>query len=257
MVKNYSFEWMRKDKWHFPKFDEFLATLEKSKKECVDLSRMNELILMLGFTLVAFLEIPSFFDENRNISEKYSQSLFFTCFMELLRSSTCTVFLSGCGLYKNAYHNVRYYLESIVQSMYMDSKHPNVDFPTKVEILKEVEDIRDYRGVRLIQKLEIENKDEIGKEYKKLSAKVHFTHKQLAVTASDVMDGNYHATKLDCTEVSNIYDSMRMLYDIFFSLFITYFPEIREVLKKNAGFIEQIKVHNLTLLSKNLDVKIR
>jgi hypothetical protein len=247
---------MRKDKWHFPKFDEFLATLEKSKKECVDLSKMNELILMLGFTLVAFSKIPSFFDENRCISEKYSQSLFFTCFMELLRGSACTVFLSGCGLYKNAFHNIRYYLESIVQSMYMDSKHPNVDFPTKVEILKEVEDLRDYRGVRLIQKLEIEYKDEIKKEYKKLSAKVHFTHKQLVVTASDVMDSNYHATDVDCTEVSNIYDSMRMLYDIFFFLFLAYFQEIKEELKRNTRFIEQIKIHNLTLLSKNLDVKM-
>lgn len=256
MVKNYFFEWMRKDKWHFPKFDEILTTMEKSKKECVDLSKMNELILMLGFTLVAFLKIPSFFDENRCISEKYSQSLVFTCFMELLRGSSCTVFLSGCGLYKNAYHNIRYYLESIVQSMYIDSKHPNIDFPTKMEILKEVEDLIDYRGVRLIKKLEIEHKDEIKKEYKKLSAKVHFTHEQLAVTASDVMDSNYHATNVDCTEVSNVYDSMRMLYDIFFFLFLAYFQEIKEELKTNIGFIEQIKVHNLVLLSKALDVEL-
>lgn len=140
--------------------------------------------------------------------------------------------------------------------MYIDSKHPNIDFPTKMEILKEVEDLPDYRGVRLIKKLEIEHKDEIKKEYKKLSAKVHFTHEQLAVTASDVMDSNYHATNVDCTEVSNVYDSMRMLYDIFFFLFLAYFQEIKEELKTNIGFIEQIKVHNLVLLSKALDVEL-
>jgi hypothetical protein len=140
--------------------------------------------------------------------------------------------------------------------MYLDLKHPNADFPTKVEILKEVEDLPNYRGVQLVQQLEIEHKDEIKREYRKLSAKVHFTHKQLAVTASDVMYSDYHATKVDCAEVSNIYDSMRMLYDLFFSLFLAYFSEIKEVLKKNAGFIEQIKVHNLVILSKVLDVKL-
>lgn len=256
MSKANSFEWMRRDKWHIPKFDEFQAVMEKSKKECGDLHKLNELILTLGFTLLAFPKIPSFFNENRFISEKYSQSFVFTSFMELLRGSARIVFLTGCGLYKNAYHDIRYALESIVQSYYLDSRHPNADFPTKIAILKEVEDLPQYRGVRLIKKFRLPKKDMkiLNEEYGRLSRKIHFTHGQLVVTATDVMESSYCSAEVDCSEVSNVYYSMRMLYGIFFFLFLTYFPEVRTTLLENNEFVKIVKDHNLNLLSKVLSI---
>lgn len=253
-------ERLRKDKWHF-NFDEFQAFLEKSKRECTDLQKIHELFFMLACTLVSLSKIPSFFDENRYISEKYSQSLVFHCFLELLRSSSCIVFLSGCGLYKNAYHNIRHALESIVQTLYIDTRHPYVDFPSKIEILKEVEDIPQYHGVKLLKVLEIDHKEEImkeydriNKEYRNLSRKVHFTYRQLLVTSKDFMESSLRSTKTDCSEVSNIYNSMRTVYDFFFFLFLTYFPEIRKPLAENTEFIETAKSHNLTLLTKALGI---
>jgi hypothetical protein len=248
-------EWMRRDKWRIPKFDDSLKTLEKSKKECADLTKMNELVLILGLTLVAMAKIPNFFDEMKEISDRYTQSLVFTSLMELIRASGRTVFLSGCGLYTNAYHNIRYCLESAIQSMYIDSKHPETDFSTKIEILKEVEDLPDYRGIQLVKKLDIECKKEINQEYKKLSARVHFRHEQFEGTASDVMSSTFILFKQDCKEVTNLYDSMRMLYDIFFLLLFTSFPEIKEELKKNAPFIELIRDHNLRNLSKVFGIR--
>jgi len=55
---------------------------------------------------------------------------------------------------------------------------------------------------------------------------------------------------IDCEEVSKIYDSMKKMYDIFFFLFFTYFPEVKKPLKKNPDFIQSVKDYNLTLLSR-------
>lgn len=242
---------MRRDRWHL-NFDEFQAALERSKKDCADLHRMNEFILTLAFASVAFLRTPSFFDENRNISERYSQSLVFTTFLELFRNSHHTLYLSSCGLYKNAYHNMRYALELMVQSSYIDSKYPNADFPTKIEILKKIEGKWEYRGSNLIDKLTTAYKGKIKNEYQRLSKKVHSSHRQLLFTAFNFMDRGYSSVYVDCSNVSNIYDSMTRLHGIFFLLFLTHFPEIKKVLVENEEFVKTIKDHNLILLSKVL-----
>jgi len=257
MSETNSFERMRRDKWHL-KFHEFQTVMEKSEKECVDLARMSELTFALACISIAFPKVPSFFDNDRYISERYSQSLVFTCFIEFVRSSFCTVYLCGCGLYKNAYHNIRYALESIIQASYLDSRHPNSDFPTKIEILKEVEDLPEYRGVQLVKKLDIAYKKETRKglieEYRKLSKKVHSTHRQFVATASNFMERSYSLVYVDCSEVSNIYDSVKMLYNIFFLLLLAHFPELRKPLRGNNEFVETVKSHDLTLLLKVLRI---
>jgi hypothetical protein len=123
---------------------------------------------------------------------------------------------------------------------------------------KEIEDKAEYRANRLIGKLPMSDKKKkpLREEYSKLSQMVHPTHKQVISTLTDLKKPDDGAPSIiDRDEILRIYESMARMYDIFF-LFTTYFPEIREELKKNTRFIEQIKVHNLTLLSKILDVRI-
>lgn len=260
LSKTNSFEWLRREKWHL-NFDEFQVATEKSKKECGDLLKIFEFVFMLTCTLVAFSKIPSFFDENGIMSERYSQSLLFHCFLELFRISSCNVFLTACGLYKNVYHNIRYALESMVQTFYLDSKHPHIDFPTKIEILKEVENLPNYRGVQLLKSSKTDKKEQIMREYRKikeeyesLSRKVHFTYRQLLMTSKDFEESTLHSTKVDCGEVRNIYDSIRTVYEFFFLLFLTYFPEIKKPLTENKEFVKTVKDHNLKLLCKILRI---
>lgn len=259
MYKKDPSEWLLRDKWHF-NFNEFPKTLEKSKRECPDLSKINELLFIIAWVYASFFRIPSFFI-NKKVSEKYSQTLVFTCLIDLMRSTNCTTFMIGCGLYKNAYHNIRYALESIVHSLYMDLKHPNADFSTKIEILNEVENLTNYHGVRLLKTLDIYNKEEImreydmiNKEYKKLSRNVHFTYRQLLVTAKNVMESRAFSSETDCTEVSKIYDSMKTVYDFFLFLVLSYFPELKELLAKNVEFVKAVEDHNLKLVRQSLKV---
>ena len=253
MDKGVDFESITREKWHIPKFERIQALMETSKKECVHLTEMNELILVAVYTYMAFSKIPSFFDETKHISHRYANSLVFPCLIELIRISFHTVFLSGSGFYRSAYNNIRYFLESTVQTFYIDLKHKNSDFFCKVEILKEVEDKLEYRGVRLIRELEPEHRKDIEKQYKRLSKEIHASYRQIFITVSDFQRGSLDIN-VDCEEVSRIYDSMKMIYDIFFILFLRYFPELRKPLEEDREFIKVVKDHNLKLLSKVLDI---
>jgi hypothetical protein len=250
---------MRRDKWHFAHFDEFQTAMECSKKECSDLHKINELILALGCTAIAFFKIPSFFIERsgtseRFVSERFSQSLMFTSFLESIRNSHHTVYLSGCGFYKNAYYNVRYALEFMVQSFYIDSKYLNDDFRAKIEVLEKIENDSNYRGSRLVNKLRLDEtcRDEIKNTYWYLSRKIHSTHEQFLYTAYHFMDNSYKSVYVDCNKVSDIYNSMTRVYDLFFVMLLTYLPELRKPLAENKEFAETIKKHDLCLLSKVL-----
>jgi len=147
-------------------------------------------------------------------------------------------------------------LESIVKAFYIDLRHPKTSLDTKIEILKEVEDKWEYRAGRLIDELKTRNKEKLKEEYKKLSQIIHPSHKQIVATIEDVTGDKGIPTSVDCEEISRILESMRRVYDIFFFLFVSYFPEAKEALKKNPKFVEDIKRHNLILLSKVLKVKL-
>ena len=163
-----------------------------------------------------------------------------------------TLFFSCSGLYRQAFNNIRYALESIVQATYLDNRHPNTLLTTKIEILKEVENQRDYRANSLITKLEgiSEYKNSLTKEYSNLSKNIHHSHKQITATLADIREDNGIPVTIDCEEIARIFESLTRLYDIFFLLFITHFPELKETLEKNDVFIKSVKKYNLPMLSK-------
>jgi len=235
----------------------FRGIVKKSKKECRDeLEAIRELTWDFNSHFFkAYFENYSANGKQR--LPKYYNSLVDTCFLELWRISGHILFLSCNGLYRNAFDNIRYILESIVQALYIDLRHPKTNLETKIEILKEVEEKREYHAVRLIDELKIDHKSKLKEEYKKLSRIIHPSHKQIIATVSDIIEGKGVPATIDCGEVERVYDSMKRMYDIFFLLFITYFPELKHSLEKNPAFMRGIKDYNLTLLSKVFKVRQR
>lgn len=237
-------------------FEGFQNVVSKSKEECG--AELEKLRLLTFLTSEFLHSLNSCLLLKREYRVKIGSSLALTCLFELPRISGHTIFFSFSGLYRNAFYNIRYALESIVQAVYIDYGHPGTPLETKMEILKEIEDKAEYRAYRLISKLPVSDKKKkpLREEYSKLSQIVHPTYRQVISTLTDVKKPDFGVpTTIDCTEISRIYESMTSMYDIFFFLFIMYFPEVREELKKNTRFIEDIKIHSLTLLSKTLDVK--
>ena len=148
-----------------------------------------------------------------------------TTLLELFRNIHQTVFLSACGLYKNAYHNIRYALELVEQSYYIDTKLPDSDFNERLDALFNIENNPRYRGSALVNKLNLNStlKDLINSEYEKLHKKVHSTYKQFKYTAYHFMDDRYQSVYVDCSEVSNICNSNVAVIDFFYYLLLTRF----------------------------------
>lgn len=238
-----------KEKWHTD-FREYQDVLSKAEKECDDLKKMNGLLLALAQVMITLLKSPYFFDENRNTVTRFSQSLVFTSFLELFRNIHQTVFLSGCGLYKSAYHNIRYALEFIVQSYHIDMKYPDSDFLDRLGILHDIENKSSYRGRALVRKLKLAStiKEKINSGYEKLHKKVHSTHKQFKYTAYHFMDTKYRSVYVDYDEVSDIYKLLVGVVDFFYFIFLTRFPELQKSLMANEEFIDTMEIVDMPLL---------
>jgi hypothetical protein len=176
---------------------------------------------------------------------------------ELYRLSYYILYLSLSGLYRNAFDNIRYILESFIQSIYIDSRHPKSSMRTRIEILKEIEDKREYHAVRLINELKIDHKKTLSSEYKKLSQIIHPSHRNIVQILQDFQLGAVIAP-VNCAEISNIHQSLEMVFDIILFLRISYAPEnLKESLKKDSDLIKHCKTYKLPLLSRILRYKVR
>lgn len=232
----------------------FRKIVAQSKKECSDQLEKIRQLSFVGRDVYRFIrKLPE-----EHVS-RYMHSLVFLCFLEISRTAGHVLFLSCNGLYRNAFNNIRYFLESVIQGVYIDLRHPKTDFETKIEILKEVEDKWEYRVGLLVKKLEVgfrkRLRKDFRKEYKHLSRIIHPTYEQPIVTLTDVAEDRGIPATINCEEISRIYDSTRRMYDIFFFLFVQVFPETKEWLQKNPEFIKDVKVYDLALLSKLLKVR--
>jgi hypothetical protein len=233
----------------------FGRIFDQTKREC---GKKREDIIQLVFMIFEFNKsMTKYIGKGKKAHLNCLDSLAYSCYVELVRISTHILFLSDFGLYRNAFDNIRYALESIVQALYIDARHPQISIKTKVEILKEVEDKIEYHAIRLIDELKIENKDRLKKEYKALSQAIHPSHRQIVATWTDVEEGVGIPTRVDCQEIERIYDSMKTMYDIFFFLFLTYFPDLKDLLKKNTKFIECVQTYKLSLISQTIGLKLR
>lgn len=235
-------------------FEGFQETVKKSKEQCGEkLEEIRQLTFINKGFYISFMKCFSLGKEYR---VKYGSSLALLGLVELWRISGQIAFFAYNGLYRHAFNDIRYALELIIQALYIDHRHPQTSLDTKIEILKEVEGKLEYRAIRLIGELEIDHKEKLQQEYKKLSRIIHPTHEQIIATLEDVKKGKGVPVSINCEEVSKIFDSLKIMYDTFFFLFINHFPELQEVLKKNSEFVKDIKKYNLTLLSKLLKVKL-
>ena len=103
----------------------FQDTISKSEKECgSELEEIRELCYSLNRCFGEFIVSDAF-------AGKIANSLTFWCYVESTEISSYTLYLSYCGMYRNAFDNIRHILESMVQSVYIDAKHPKSSLPTK------------------------------------------------------------------------------------------------------------------------------
>lgn len=229
----------------------FKEAREKSIKECgEEIEYLRTLIFdikPLGNIFLSIIQEPS----------KNFNSLVFWNWLNFVRNCGYTLYLTNNALYRNAYENIRHIFESIVQALYLDSRHPNATMEIKVHILSEVEDKHEYHVQSLIKKLEIEHKERIGEIYKNLSKMIHPTIKTVKSIFEDFLSKEEMPAPINCEEILNICAFMRDVVDVFLYLCISYFSEHKEKLKDSKQLAEYIKKYNLFLTSKALRIKTK
>jgi len=237
---------------------EIRRAIRKSREECGDeLEHINRLLVRAIAPFSNSYVKCCFGVGEKRAKREYYSTLAEKCFMDLVRTSNQILALSYSGLYRNAFDSIRYILESIVLAVYIDTRHPNADLETRIEIFSEVEDKREYHAIRLIDELEIDYKDLLRREYKRLSQIIHPSHEQVLEMIDDFMDPKGGPFPIYCERIEEIHDSMRRMYEIFYFLFIPLFPGLKEALQNNQEFIEFIKNYNQVLLSKVFKVRPR
>jgi 16S rRNA C1402 (ribose-2'-O) methylase RsmI len=232
---------------------EFQGIVIETKSKCGDvLEKMRQAALIQRYIVEG---IEEYTKSKEDFISKFMSSIVQTCYYDLVRISGHILFLSCNGLYRNAFDNIRYMLESIVQAVYIDNRHPEAPIETKIEILKEVEGKKEYGASRLIEELSIDHKDRLKKEYKDLSKIIHPSHTRVIATLTDIGSETGVRVKVNCEEILRIHEATLRMYDIFFFLFMECFPEVKETLKKNPNIIKSLETYHLPLVSSVLEVE--
>ena len=121
----------------------------------------------------------------------------------------------------------------------------------KLNILRKGEN-KELRMNGLLKEINLPCKGGIVNEWKNLSKRIHPSHQQLIDTAVDFMSSTYGRSNVECSEVTNIYKSLRAVCNFYLYLIFVHFPEIKSPLKENKDFVKALEEHNLRLASKEL-----
>lgn len=229
----------------------YQSKIKESNEKCV--RELDKLRKFLHAALSPFGTVPSL--------SRLHLTLLDMGIAELYRQSLNILYLSANGLYRNAFDNIRYILELMVQALYIDSRHPKAGMRTRIAILKEVEDKREYHAIRLIDELDIDHKDTLRKVYRDLSKRIHPSHQYIeALMEAFSKREDVIPIVVDCEEVSKIYESTKTMFDIVWFLHISYLPKertLKEELLENPDLTKCIKKYNLPLLSKALKAQLQ
>ena len=148
-------------------------------------------------------------------------SMFFFRFVELQNNIMWILVCILFGRYHPAMRELRYVLESIAQAYYLDSEHPLADMNCKLEITKEIDR---KRFTRLLDRLDVVEKQKIKLLYSDLSKYVHSTYEELrpAIEEGKIWERMAFGFELEmfrkCAEMTN-----RVL-DAVYLLTLTRFP---------------------------------
>jgi hypothetical protein len=93
------------------------GTLKKYPQEIQKILIQTKLIPVFDQPIVKYAR------SDLKFSRRYYSSLTRGCEYELIRTSAYTLFLTTNALYKSAEEKIRYMLESILQSTYIDTNH--------------------------------------------------------------------------------------------------------------------------------------
>ena len=137
-----------------------------------------------------------------------------------------SILAAYAGAYESMIREMRFLLEDVVQSMYIEIKMGNVDPAAKIQAHAILDDFR-LRGSRVIDKvLSGELRTESNKHYSKLSEYVHPTLKR--VESSLERDDYVMGYEYDKELFNESLELFKETHDLIFTLIISNYPKITD-----------------------------
>ena len=209
-------------------------TLETfSKEKCYTCVNHHEIWIELGKYI------------DWSIPEKFDSLLYFRYF-ELQKQLNLLHFNILSGSYHQSIRELRYILESVIQSYYIDKNHPNVRVTCKLEVLKEIDK---FVGSRLIEKTDLKYKNELKELYSDLSKHVHSSYEKMNFALNDEIEHNM--TFMFNERLFNICKkSIDMTMDAFFFIMIYYNTDVIQKIIDNKELLNDLSKNNYILTLK-------
>lgn len=225
--------------------EELEKRFEHSHKKCAEqVAKLKDFIIDLAvvFGCVA---------DNSDVP-KAKQSLVFLRFLQSMLHLNELPFLLMAGHYTSGIHILRYRLESMVQALYLDQRHPALNLENKICILAEISDKREYFLTRLIDEITIDNKGNLRETYKDLSIASHPSHLDFPTINQMIEHLKTLESTINCNELNRVVDLTIRTYDIIFFLVLQSFPSAKEAAKNQPYVKKVVEKYNLPLLHKVL-----
>jgi hypothetical protein len=185
---------------------------------------------------------------NRTTKMDYSRYLFINRLIEFNKLLLLLHELSVVGYYHSTIRELRYLLESALQSHYLD-------FNTSFSLDKKIEEARKFYGLRnLVNKMELENdvKHKIKQIYKTLSNYVHPSTKEILSSYNDI---SYRVTYAFNEELFNLcVSSTNEVLDIVSFLALKGFSFVVNELKQDSVLLKWLRKSNCELTLNELNI---
>jgi len=185
--------------------------------------------------------------------DKYNSMTFFR-FVELQNQIVWILISVLYGAYHHAIRELRYVLDSMLQAYYLDKEHPEADMYCKLEILKEIE--KEMHGGRLINRLDIEYKDNLKGLYSVLSKYVHSSYEEL----KPVIEEGKVATRITPTFDEDLFnkcvDFTNQVMDAVYFVIFNRFPQLVSKIRDDTITKKSLKKLRCEMSLKSLKTKI-
>ncbi len=170
--------------------------------------------------------------------EKYN-SLMVLRLSELQNLITWIMISVWYGKYHQAIRELRYILDSIGQAYYLDIEHPEATISCKLEIIKEIE--KQTFGARLIDRLDLNHKQELKNLYSDLSKYAHSSYQELEPLIKEGR-GDWRVTfAFDEDQFSRTVELTNKVMDAVYFIMFHRFPKIAKRVKNSKKIMKSME----------------
>lgn len=143
------------------------------------------------------------------------------------------------GKYHQAVRELRYILDSIGQAYYLDVEHPEASISCKLEIIKEIE--KQAFGSKLIDKLELDHKQDLKNLYSALSKYAHSSYQELEPLVKEGKATWRMTFAFDEDQFNRTAEFTNRVMDAVYLIMLRRFPEIARRVKDNAKVMKSME----------------